>query len=120
MSKKDQSFHDYVIGDLLGGIEGIASRSMFGGWGIYKGGLFFAIIINGELYFKVDDANRADYEQLGSHPFVYTQGKSKSTTMSYWLLPVEVQEDREMLVAFVNKSVAASHNAKATKGKKRK
>lgn len=119
MLKKDQSFHDYVIGDLLGEIEGITSRSMFGGWGIYKDGLFFAIITNGELYFKVDDSNRADFEQLGSHPFVYKQGKQKST-MSYWLLPVEVQEDRDKLGEFVGKAVAASHRAKTAKGKKRK
>ena len=32
---KDQSFHDYVVNDVLVGISGITSRAMFGGWGIY-------------------------------------------------------------------------------------
>ncbi len=119
MSKKDQSFHDYVVSDLLGEIDGISSRAMFGGWGIYKDGLFFAIIINGELYFKVDETNRLDYEELGSHPFVYKQGEQKAT-MSYWLLPAEVQEDRDRLGEFVDRSVAASHRAKTSKRKKKK
>jgi len=104
---------------LLGHIDGIVSRAMFGGWGIYKDGLIFAIIIDGELYFKADATNRPDFEKLGSHPFVYKQGDQNST-LSYWLLPAEVQEDREMLMAFVNKSVAASQRSKTTKAKKRK
>lgn len=113
--KKDQSYHDFVIEDLLGDIDGISSRAMFGGWGIYKNSLIFAIIAEGELYFKVDDSNRRDFEKLGSHPFVYSQGNHKPTAMSYWLLPAEVQEDRELLAKYVNKSVAASKNAKRVK-----
>jgi DNA transformation protein len=114
VARKDQSFHDYVVSDLLGDFEGITSRSMFGGWGIYKDGFIFAIIFDGELYFKADEMNRPDFEKLDSHPFVYKQGEQKST-MSYWLLPAEVQEDREMLIAFVNKSVAVSRRAKTKK-----
>ncbi len=119
MAKHDQSYHDFVIGDLLGDIDGISSRAMFGGWGIYKDGFIFAIIFDGELYFKADETTSSDFETLGSHKFVYKEGEQKST-MSYLLLPAEVQEDREMLREFVNKSVAVSRIAKTTKGKKRK
>ncbi len=67
--KRDQSFHDYVVQDLLEKESGITSRAMFGGWGIYKNGLIFAINSDGELYFKVGDSNRADFEKVGSHPY---------------------------------------------------
>ena len=43
--KKDLSFHDYVLNDLLAYIAGIRSRPMFGGWGLYKNGIIFAIIV---------------------------------------------------------------------------
>ncbi len=109
-----------MVDDLLGDIDGVTSRAMFGGWGIYKDGFIFAIIFDGELYFKADESNRPDFEELGSHLFVYKQGEQKPTAMSYWLLPAEVQEDREMLRSFVNKSVAVSHRAKSTKATKRK
>ena len=114
MAKKDRSFHDYVVSDLLGDIDGVTSRAMFGGWGIYKDGLIFGIIFDGELYFKADETTRPNFEKLDSHPFVYKQGEQKST-MSYWLLPAEVQEDREMLIEFVNESVAVSRRAKTRK-----
>ena len=111
--KKDQSFHDCVVYDLLGDIPGITSRAMFGGWGIYKNGTIFAIIFDGALYFKDDDTNRADFERLGSHPFVYKQGNRKPTAMSYWLVPEGILEDRERLPEWVERSVNVSLNSKA-------
>ncbi len=101
--KRDQSFHDYVVGDLLAEIPGITSRAMFGGWGIYRNGKVFAIIADGRLYFKVGDHNRADFEALGSQPFRY-QGKTKEITMSYWELPEEIAEDRERLREWVDRT----------------
>lgn len=94
---RNHSFHDYVVYDLLEGVPGITSRAMFGGWGIYKDQVIFAIIIEGELYFKVDDSNRAEFERLGSHPFTYAKKDGKQVTMSYWLVPETVLEDREKL-----------------------
>jgi len=83
---------------------------MFGGWGIYKRGKIFAIVADGELYFKVGDSNRAEYETHGSHPFIY-ESKGKPMTMSYWLLPEEIMESREDLAEWIERSLAV-HNEK--------
>lgn len=105
---RSTSFHDYVIHDLLGEMSGITSKAMFGGWGIYREGIIFAIIIGEELYFKVDDSNRKDFESMDSRPFTYKNKNGKSITMSYWLVPEEVMENREGLRALVHKSVTAN------------
>lgn len=68
MLKKDTSFHDFVRNEVFREIEGITSRHMFGGFGFYKDGYFFALIANGELYFKVDESNKKDYQDAGSKP----------------------------------------------------
>ena len=114
MSKKSEKeqFLEYVLSDILSEESGISSRAMFGGYGIYKDGVIFAIIANERLYFKVDDSNRSDYEQYGSGPFVYSQGKHKSTTMSYWELPVDIMEDRQAIAEWVRKSYQVSINSK--------
>lgn len=108
---RDLSFHDYVVHDALGEIPGITSRTMFGGWAIYKHGVVFGIIIESELYFKVGDENRAEFERMDSHPFVYEQ-KGKRVTMSYWLVPEEVMENRELLRKLMEKSVALPRKKK--------
>jgi DNA transformation protein len=109
---KDKSFHDYIVHDLLGNIRGITSRAMFGGWAVYQNGLIFGIIVEGELYFKVDDGNRREFEAMESHPFVYEKKDGKQITMSYWLVPEEIMEDRERFYEFVEKSAAISRKKK--------
>ena len=108
-SKEQQAlttYHDYVLGH----IEGVTSRKMFGGYGLYLDGAFFAIITApDELRFKVDASNRAQYEQYGSTPFVYTGHKDKKpVVMQYYLVPEEVQEDRELVEAWARQSAALS------------
>ena len=105
-------FLEYVLSEVLADVDGISSRAMFGGYGIYKNGIIFAIIADEQLYFKVDESNRGDYEQYGSHPFVYSQGKTKSTTMSYWELPADIQEDRSEIAGWVQKSYDISASQK--------
>ncbi|MCH9031358.1 MAG: TfoX/Sxy family protein [candidate division Zixibacteria bacterium] len=61
----------------------------------YRNGIISGIIIDGELYFKVDDRNRAKYERLESRQFVYRKSAGKPVTMPYWLVPAEVMEDKE-------------------------
>ena len=97
--------------DLFGDFPDVTSRAMFSGWGIYKRGKIFAIIADGELYFKVGDSNRAEYEKLGSRPFVY-ENKGKKVTMSYWLLPEEIMEDRDELPEWVEKALATHREKK--------
>ncbi len=117
----DVFFPDYVI-EQLANFGSVSSRPMFGGNGLYKSGVMFGIIFDGELYFKVDDANRADFEAKKSEPFVY-QARGKSVTLSYWYVPEDVLEDREQFVAWAEKAYGAAlakRKADITKPKSRR
>ena len=89
-------FHDYIIHDILGHIPHITSRKMFGGYGIYHEGIIFGLIIDDELYIKVADHNRADYEAHHSRPFVYMKEKTgKEVMLGYWTVPEEIMDNPE-------------------------
>jgi DNA transformation protein len=105
-----QEYHDYIMYDVLDGIEGVTSKKMFGGFGLYLDGRIFAIIVsNGELYFKVDDALKEKFKKYDSHPFVYTGHKTKGAVeMPYWLLPEEIMEDKDTLYDWVQASARLS------------
>ena len=49
-------FLQYVM-EQLTAIARISSRRMFGGVGLYADDLFFALIDDDTVYFKVDDSN---------------------------------------------------------------
>jgi DNA transformation protein len=104
-------FAEYVVNDLLSGMEGVRARAMFGGHGIYKGDTMFAIIADDELYYKVDGSNRRDFESFGSEPFRYTVRGKKPVTMSYWKLPAEILDDRERLAEWTEKAVRVAISA---------
>jgi len=100
------------MNEVFRGIDGIISKPMFGGWGIYKNGTFFALISDGVLYFKVDRVNKPDFEKYGSKPFVYTGHKGKDVTMSYWELPADIMDDKDELGKWIDKSVGAAKKSK--------
>lgn len=82
---------------------------MFGGVGIYSGDLFFALIAEDRLYFKVDDTNRGDFQGRGMEPF-YPFDSPKP--MGYWELPPGVLDDSAELKLWVEKALGVAERAK--------
>lgn len=103
-------YRDYVL-DLLEPHGPITARSLFGGYGIYYSDLIIGIIIDRQLYFKVDDQLRTEFEVLESTPFVY-EGKTKTVAMPYMTVPESILENSTTLPDWIKKSyeVALRHN----------
>ena len=104
----DAGYHDQIM-DLLAPIGDIYSRAMFGGYGILHEGDMFAFISDSSLYFKVDDSNRAQYEDSGSE---------KLGRISYYEVPPHVFEEPAELHEWANISVAVGHVAATKKRRK--
>jgi len=85
---------------------------MFGGYGIYKNGLIFGLIIDNELYFKGDDIAVEFYKTYNSRPFTYSNKNDKIVTMNYWTVPPEAMEDKDKIVEWVNVALEAAVRAK--------
>jgi DNA transformation protein len=99
------AFRAFVL-DQLDGVDDIASRSMFGGVGLYCGAVFFGIIAADTLYLKVNDETRGEYEAAGMKPFKPYPGRP--TTMQYYAVPVEVLESSVELERWARKAVKAA------------
>jgi len=114
-NKNNNQYVDYLL-DTVSSLQlgAIKARKMFGGYGIYLNGIFFAIIIDNILYFKVGDSNRPIYEQYGSKPFSYAGKNNKVIVMSYWQVPADILENREKLTVWVKKSVEIARLTKKT------
>jgi DNA transformation protein and related proteins len=109
----NSEFKEYIIGDALAEIDGVTARAMFGGYGLYKDGIIFGIIADDELFLKVDDTNKEEYEAFDSSPFTYERGNHKKTTMSYWRIPEEILENRERMQELVSDAVRKPIEKKA-------
>ena len=109
------SFREFVL-DQLAGVGGLRARAMFGGVGLYAGDVFFGILAADELFFKVNDTNRREYETAGSSPF--KPYADRAMTMPYYNVPIAVLEDAAILGEWAARAVAVAKTAKPAKPKK--
>jgi len=93
--KKDTSYHDFVVYDLMAKLPGITSRPMMSGWAIYSDGIVFAAIIGNQLYLKGTGELAETFINFGWEKFSYQKKTGKVTSMKYWLVPSEVIDDQE-------------------------
>ena len=104
------SFRSFVLDQLARTTPGIRARSMFGGVGIYAADLFFALLDDDTLYFKVDDATRPQFEDRDMAPF-RPYGET-GEVMGYYQVPAEVLEDAAELGIWVEAALAVARRAK--------
>ena len=108
-----ESYRDFVL-EQLGCVMPVIGKSMFGGVGLYANGLFFALIAEDRLYFKVDDTTRSDFERLGMEPF---RPFGEDSAMGYYEVPVDVVEDQMQLAPWMRQAINVAADAKRRKRK---
>lgn len=110
------TYRAFVLEQLSRALPEVHARSMFGGVGIYCGPIFFALIGNDVLYFKVDDRTRAHFEARGMRPFrPFGEG---GEVMQYYEVPADVLEDPDTLRVWADHAVAVGHRARQRREKR--
>jgi len=89
--------------ERLSAIRPITSRKMFGGVGIYRDGIFFAVIDNDRLFFKVDEHNLPKYDGHGAVQWLLND--SVESPMPYRIVPDVIQSDPDRLGEFIDDAV---------------
>ncbi len=103
------------ISEMLEGLGPIRIRNMFGGAGVYLDDLMFGLILSENLFFKVDERNRADYVDEGQRPVSYEMASGKIVEMSYYEVPERLYDEPDELVVWARKALDAALKARAAK-----
>ena len=107
------AFLQYVL-EQLERTGRVTSRRMFGGVGLYCDDLFFGIIDDDTLFFKVNDTTRPDYESRRMKPFRPFKDKP-DVSLTYYTVPPDVLDDAEELVSWARRALAVAAAAPAKK-----
>ncbi|WP_029007277.1 TfoX/Sxy family protein [Azospirillum halopraeferens] len=108
-----------LVCELLAPLGDVRARRMFGGYGIYRDGVMFALITGEDLlYLRTDDENRPAYEQAGLPAF--RPFPDKPMRMPYHRPPDSVLDDGEEMLAWAGPALTAALRAQAAKPKKRR
>jgi DNA transformation protein len=97
------------IVELFSAFGPVDVRRMFGGLGIYADGTMFALVVDGTIYLKAGDGNRAMFEREALEPFSYSRGSKAQVIMSYRRMPDRLYDDPEELAQWARAALAAAH-----------
>jgi DNA transformation protein len=94
----------------------IRIRKMFGGYGVYHGGLMFGLVADDTLYLKADAGNAGFFEKERLEQFEYSKG-GRTIRMSYYQAPDGIMDDREQAAIWARRSLDAALRSRAPKRK---
>lgn len=90
----------------------IKPRRMFGSWGLYCDGIFFAIVADEILYLKVDSVSRPDFEAAGLAAFTYSMKDGRQQSLSYYPMPEAALDDEGEFLAWARRGLEAALRAR--------
>jgi DNA transformation protein len=98
--------------DVLSGVGPVTIRKMFGGAGVYLGGVMFGLVVDDTFYLRGDETSAADFEAEGKGPFVYRPKDRAPVTMPYWELPERLYDDPDQLAPWARRALDIANRAR--------
>lgn len=97
----------------------VIARAMMGGQTLYCDGIVFAIVADGELWFKADAATDHEWDSAARDKFTYERD-GKTASMNYRRAPDDVYDYPEEMMRWAELGLAAGRRAAAKKKPKAK
>jgi DNA transformation protein len=113
----DQGLVDWVT-ECLEPIGRVTMRRMMGGAVLYCDGTVFALVDDGDLYFKGDAINAEEFSSAGRGKFEFSGKDGKVATMNYWSAPLDAYDDPDALRDWARLGIAAGERAPRKKRKR--
>jgi DNA transformation protein and related proteins len=101
------SFADFLR-EQLAPLGRITVRRMFGKTGVFCDGLMLAMVTDDNLYFRVDDHNRAAFKEAEAFPPLNYGKKGRTIDLSFWRAPERLFDEPDEFVAWARLALAAA------------
>lgn len=95
--------------ELFADMPTLKTRKMFGGLGIYSGGVIFALLkSDAQILLKAKDGAFADrLAKMGAQRWTYTRKNGALSSMPYWTLPEAAVDDPDLARDLARDALAA-------------
>ena len=101
------SFAEFLR-EQLAPLGRVAMRRMFGKTGVFCDGLMFGMITDDSLYLRVDDHNRAAFEEARAFPPLSYKKQGGSIDLSFWRAPERLFDQQDELVEWARVALGAA------------
>jgi TfoX/Sxy family transcriptional regulator of competence genes len=104
------------VADQLHVMGPVEVGRFFGGARFALDGRQFGFVMKGDLYLRVDDRSRPDFENRGQGPFTYRTRYRTVTVASYYRVPDEVAASSDELSRWAVEALRAARDATRERG----
>src|SRR5262245_31133326 len=101
------SFTEFLR-EQLAPLGRITMRRMFGKTGVFCDGLMLGMVTENMLYFRVDDHNRAAFEEAVSVPPLNYQKQGSTIDLSFWRAPERLFDEPDELLTWARSALGAA------------
>jgi DNA transformation protein and related proteins len=105
------------IRELFRAFGPVEVRRLFGGFGIYADATMFALVHDGVIHLKVDEANAEAFDREQLAPFSYRRKGEQAALTSYRRIPDRLYDDPDELAAWARAALQAA--VRLASGKRR-
>jgi DNA transformation protein and related proteins len=112
------SFKEFLI-EQMAGFGPVTIRPMFGGAGVMRDGLMFALIDDEVIYLKADDTTKAAFVAENLSQFTYMSKSDKMMEMAYWHIPERCLDDPDEMANWCRTAFGVAMKAAARKKSKK-
>lgn len=107
------------VQEALAPLGPVTMRRMMGGATLYLDGIVFAILDDGEIWFKSDSEVDSIWDAQGCERFAVTFKDGRVDTMNYRRAPLDVYDDPDAMQRWAALAVAAGARGAARKKPRR-
>jgi DNA transformation protein and related proteins len=102
-----------VLHEQLAPLGRVTMRRMFGKTGVFCDGLMLGMVTDDTLYFRVDDHNRATFEEAEAFPPLNYTKQGSTIDLSFWRAPERLFDEPDELVEWARAALAAARRVAA-------
>ena len=96
------------LSEQLAPLGRITTRRMFGKTGVFCDGAMLGMVTANTLYLRVDDDNRATFEEARSSPPLNYAKKGTLIELSFWRVPDRLFDDPDEFMKWARAALAAA------------
>ncbi len=115
----DEGLYAWVQ-EALEPLGAVTMRKMMGAATLYLDGVIFAVLDEGELWFKADAESASVWDEAGCERFTFTSKDGRVEVMNYRRAPSDVYDDAEAMQHWAALAVEAGLRGAAKKRPKRR
>ena len=106
------SFAEFLR-EQLAPLGRVTMRRMFGKTGVFCDGVMFGMVTENMLYLRVDDHNRATFEEARASPPLNYEKGGRTIDLSFWRAPERLFDEPDELIIWARAALAAARRVAA-------